>query len=59
MITSVEKELSVKKYEKVLGREVSLHRVDKSSFEKSKKSNPNLINNICNGIVLSGELEVL
>ena len=47
------------KYEKKLNRKVSLHKFDKNSWTKIRKSNPNLVNNICNGIVLSGELEVL
>ena len=42
-----------------MGKEISLHIFDKNSLEKSKKSNSELINNISNGIVLSGELEVL
>ena len=46
IISNINKEFNVKKYEKI-------------SLEKSKKSNSELINNISNGIVLSGELEVL
>ena len=59
LISNIEKEFSTEKYEKKLNRKVSIHRFNKISWEKAKKSNPNLINNICNGIVLSGELEVL
>lgn len=59
LISNVEKEFSTEKYEKSLNRKISLHKFNKISWDKSKKSNPNLINNICNGIVLSGELEVL
>jgi|SRR3989344_5354239 len=59
IISNVKKEFSAEKYEKSLNRKISLHKFSKISWDKSKKSNPNLINNICNGIVLSGELEVL
>lgn len=59
LISNIEKEFSTEKYEKKLNRKVSIHKFKKYSWENSKKTNPNLINNICNGIVLSGELEVL
>ena len=59
LISNIEKEVSTEKYEKRLNRKVSIHKFNRQSWEKAKKSNPNLINNICNGIVLSGELEVL
>lgn len=59
LISNVEKEFSADKYEKKLNRKVSIHKFNKNSWIKAKKLNPNLVNNICNGIVLSGELEVL
>ncbi|MEK6886303.1 MAG: nucleotidyltransferase domain-containing protein [Nanoarchaeota archaeon] len=59
LISNVEKEFATEKYEKTLNRKISFHKFNKSSWEKSKKTNSSLINNICNGIVLSGELEVL
>jgi predicted nucleotidyltransferase len=59
LISNVEKEFNAEKYEKKLNRKISLHKFTKESWNKTKKLNPNLINNICNGIVLSGELEVL
>ena len=59
LISNIEKEFSAEKYEKGLNRKVSIHKFSKALWEKAKKSNSNLINNICNGIVLSGELEVL
>ncbi len=59
VISNVEKEFSIEKYERILNRKISLHKFNKNSWDISKKSNPNLINNICNGIVLSGELEIL
>ena len=59
LISNVEKEFSTEKYEKSLNRKISIHKFDINSWIKAKKSNPNLISNICNGIVLSGEMEVL
>ena len=59
LISNVKKEFSTEKYEKILNRKISMHKFDRKSWEKAKKLNPSLLNNICNGIVLSGELEVL
>ncbi|MEA3430823.1 MAG: ArsR family transcriptional regulator [Nanoarchaeota archaeon] len=59
LISNVDKDFSVKKYEKILNRKVSIHKFSKKDWKNMKKSNPNLVNNICNGIVLSGELEVI
>ncbi len=59
LISNVEKEFPIEKYEKNLNRKVCLHKFSKDSLGKAKKLNPNLINNICNGIVLSGELVIL
>ncbi len=59
LISNIEKEFSTKKYEKILKRKISLHNFTKNSWNKTKKLNPSLINSICNGIVLSGELEVI
>ena len=59
LISNVKKEFSTEKYEKKLNRKISLHHFSKESWKKIRKTNPNLVNNICNGIVLSGELEVL
>lgn len=59
LISNVEKGFPIEKYEKSLNRRISLHKFSKNSWNKAKKSNPNLINNICNGVVLSGELAVL
>lgn len=59
LISNVEKEFPTEKYEQKLNRKISLHKFSKDSWSKAKKSNPNLVNSICNGIVLSGELVVL
>ena len=59
LISNVNKEFQAEKYEKRLNRKISLHKFSKDLWDKSKKSNPNLVNSICNGIVLSGELVIL
>ena len=59
LISNIEKEFQTEKYEKSLNRKISIHKFNKNNWIKAKKSNPNLINNICNGIVLSGELEII
>jgi len=59
LISNVEKDFSAEKYEKNLNRKISIHKFDKTGWEKAKKLNQELINNICNGLVLSGELKVL
>ena len=58
LISNINKEFKAEKYEKELHRKVSIHRFTKQAFEKSGKTNPGLVNSICNGIVLSGELEI-
>ena len=59
LISDIEKEFNAEKYEVKLNRKISLHKFSKESWKKTKKTNSSLINNICNGILLSGQLEVL
>lgn len=59
IISNVEKEFQTEEHEKFLNKKVSLHKYTTGSWDKAKKLNPNLLNSICNGIVLSGELKVL
>ncbi len=59
LISNIQKEFPTEKYEKKLNRKISLHKFDSKSWKISGKNNPSLINSICNGIALSGELEVL
>jgi len=58
LITSIKKEINLERYEKILKRKISLHKFSKESWKKLKVKNKELMNNICNGIVLSGELEI-
>jgi len=59
IVSNIEKGFPIERYEKILNRKISLHKFTKNSFVKAKRLNKELINNICNGIVLSGELEIL
>lgn len=59
LLSNIEKEFNAKKYEVKLHRRISLHKFSNATWKNMKLTNPHLINSICNGIVLSGELEVL
>ncbi|MEK6903935.1 MAG: nucleotidyltransferase domain-containing protein [Nanoarchaeota archaeon] len=59
LVSPIQKEIDTHAYEQILQRKISLHYFTKEAWEKSKKMNHHLINSICNGITLSGELEVL
>ena len=59
LISNVEKKFPLEKYEQILNRKINMHKYNKDLWSKAKKLNPNLVNNICNGIVVSGELVVL
>ena len=53
------KDFNTAQFEHALKRKVNLHIFNKKSWSEAKKKNPGLVNSICNGIVLSGQLEVL
>lgn len=59
VISDINKEIEVAEAEKSLGREVSIHQFTRKGWVALKKANPHLVNGIANGIVLSGQLEVL
>ena len=59
IITNIQKEFNTEKHEKILKRKISMHKITEKEFQKMKTKNPELINNICNGITLSGRLEVI
>ena len=58
IISNIKKEFNTEKYEKILNRKVSIHLFSSSGWEKNKTKNAPLMNNICNGIVMSGQLEI-
>ena len=59
LITNIKKEFNTEKYERILNRKVSPHFFSDKEWERNKIKNRQLVNNICNGIVLSGQLEVI
>ncbi|MFH1801925.1 MAG: nucleotidyltransferase domain-containing protein [archaeon] len=59
ILTEIDKEFDTSKYEKVLNRVVGLHRFNREKWCAMKEKNKELVNSICNGLVLSGELEVV
>ena len=59
IISEIKTLLELSSFKKIIKRDVSLHLFDKRKWIESKKKNPSLVNSICNGIVLSGQLEVL
>ena len=59
VISNNEKEIGLLGYEKQLNRKLSLHLFTKRKFKEMIKKNPEFINSLCNGIVISGQLEVL
>ena len=58
ILSNEKKELNLKEYEKKLETEIQIFLHTKKEFENMKKSNKGLLNNILNGIKLSGFLEV-
>lgn len=59
ILTNIEKEFSLSRYERTLQRKINLFICSEKEFIRMKTKSPELINNICNGITLSGKLEVL
>ncbi len=59
VLSQMKRTLDFLPYEKKIGRPISIHQFDKERWKEAKKKNPDIINSICNGIVLSGQLEVL
>lgn len=59
IISEVKRGLTLESYEHIIGRPISLHTFSNKKWREAKKKNPNIINSICNGIILSGQLEVL
>ena len=59
VISSSDKQPVLKKYEKNLGHKIQLFVFSRNDIEKMKQKNKELLNNILNGIILYGYLEVL
>ena len=59
VLSNINKEFNTLKYEEILKRKVSIHLHSKKNLEKLKRHSKEFVNNLCNGITLSGQLEVL
>lgn len=59
IISNTKKDFDTKKYRKKIGRDISLHIFSKKEWENTIENHPRLVNNISNGIVVSGELEIV
>ena len=57
--TNITSEPDLSSYEKALERHISLFIWTKAEFQEAKRKSKHLVNNICNGITLSGQLKVL
>lgn len=58
VISEIKKKINLEKFEIKLGRKIQLFIYTYKEFESMKSRNKELLNNILNGIVLSGHLEV-
>jgi len=59
IISNIKKDLNLNPFQSVLNKPVNLHLFTKKEFENLKKKSPELVNNIANGIVIEGELEII
>ncbi len=58
VLSGSKKKLDLSEFESKLGAEIQLFKHSRKEFETMKRSNKELLNNILNGIILSGFLEV-
>jgi predicted nucleotidyltransferase len=56
--SETKKEINAESYEKKIKRRLQLFMMNEKEFEENKKRNKHLINNILNGTVISGFIEV-
>jgi hypothetical protein len=59
VLASVKKDHNLELYERKLRRGINLIVMARGDFERAKEKNPELVNNIVNGFLLKGFLEVL
>jgi len=58
VISNVKKQLNLEKFEKNLGKTIQIFVESPKDFINMQKNNKNLVNNILNGIILTGYIEV-
>ncbi|MCK5624426.1 nucleotidyltransferase domain-containing protein [Candidatus Pacearchaeota archaeon] len=59
IISNIKEKFKTEKYEKYLKKEISIFLHTKKEFEKLKQNSKELINSVANGIILSGQFEVI
>ncbi len=59
ILSENKKHVDLTEFEGKLGKKIQLLVMNSNAFENAKKSNPNLVNNILNGVKLSGFLRVI
>ena len=59
ILSPVSQETDLERFEKILGKSVQILVMSRKEFESAKKKNPEIINNIANGILLRGYLKVI
>lgn len=59
VLTEKKKEVILKDFEKKLKKSIKVLLLSGSEFNEAKNKNPELINNIANGMILKGYLEVI
>lgn len=59
VISDKKENIPLDKFEKILNSKIQLFLHTKKDFEQVKKKNPELVNNVLNGIKLSGYLDIL
>lgn len=58
IVTPVKKEINLRVYEKKLNHEIHLMLISRKNIEEMKEKNPQLLNNMINGLMLEGNWEV-
>lgn len=59
IISDIKKGTDLSEPEKKMSKKISIHQFTKKKWKEAKEKNKELVNNIANGITLSGQLEVL
>lgn len=59
ILSETKKQIDLVEFEKKLGKKIQFLVMNLDEFENAKKSNPNLVNNVLNGVKLSGFLRVI
>ncbi|MBS3056870.1 MAG: nucleotidyltransferase domain-containing protein [Candidatus Aenigmarchaeota archaeon] len=59
IVSDIKKGMDLSEIEKKMSKKASIRQFTDKAWKEAKKKNPELVNNIANGITLSGQLEIL